>query len=170
MSYIAEQNVIGSLLMNPVCINEIYNLLEPEMFETELTDSLSSIHQLSKSAGMNSSEVLEVLNAVKEEMPEKKVVSLSGKNEIQLTDEQTTQKSLIGYAFAFITLGSLFCGVCVAHTVIEEQDNKVYTRMMLSKLTQAEYLGSKLVMTMVISILQTAILGIYMFIAKDMDF
>lgn len=36
MSYIAEQNVIGSLLMNPVCINEIYNLLEPEMFETEL--------------------------------------------------------------------------------------------------------------------------------------
>ena len=36
MSYIAEQNVIGSLLMNPICINEIYNLLEPEMFETEL--------------------------------------------------------------------------------------------------------------------------------------
>ena len=36
MSCIAEQNVIGSLLMNPICINEIYNLLEPEMFETEL--------------------------------------------------------------------------------------------------------------------------------------
>ena len=36
MSYIAEQNVIGSLLMNPGCINEIYNLLEPEMFETEI--------------------------------------------------------------------------------------------------------------------------------------
>ena len=36
MSYIAEQNVIGSLLMNPICINEIYNFLEPEMFETEL--------------------------------------------------------------------------------------------------------------------------------------
>lgn len=152
---------------------EIYAVSDDErfeMFETELTDSLSSIHQLSKSAGMNSSEVLEVLNAVKEEMPEKKVVSLSGKNEIQLTDEQTTQKSLIGYAFAFITLGSLFCGVCVAHTVIEEQNNKVYTRMMMSKASRMEYLGSKFVMAFVISVVQTLLSVICVFAMGNTDF
>lgn len=32
MSYIAEQNVIGSILLDPNCISEIYSLLEPEMF------------------------------------------------------------------------------------------------------------------------------------------
>lgn len=141
-----------------------------EMFELELTDSLSRIHQLSKHADMDSPQVLEVLNAVKEQMPEKKVVSLSGKNEIQLTDEQMNYKSLIGYAFAIITLGFLFCGVCVAYTVIEEQNNKVYTRVMLSKLTRLEYLGSKFAMTIVISIVQTFWLGICIFLAKDMDF
>ncbi len=141
-----------------------------ELFETELVDTISQIHQLSAGVGMDSDMVLETLYAMEEKMPEKEVISFSGKEDIALSAEQSVHKDHIGYAFAIITLGFLFCGVCVAHTVIEEQDNKVYTRMMLSKLTQAEYLGSKFVMTMVISILQTAILGIYMFIAKDMDF
>lgn len=141
-----------------------------ELFETELADTISQIHQLSAGLDMDSDMVLETLHTMEKEMPEKEVISFSGKEDIALSAEQSVYKDHIGYAFAIITLGFLFCGVCVAHTVIEEQDNKVYTRMMLSKLTQAEYLGSKLVMTMVISILQTAILGIYMFIAKDMDF
>lgn len=36
MSYLAEQNVIGSLLMNFECISDVYNLLSPEMFTSEL--------------------------------------------------------------------------------------------------------------------------------------
>ena len=36
MSYIAEQNVIGSLLMDNDCMSEIYNILEPQMFTSEL--------------------------------------------------------------------------------------------------------------------------------------
>lgn len=36
MSYLAEQNVIGSLLMDFECISDIYNILSPEMFTSEL--------------------------------------------------------------------------------------------------------------------------------------
>lgn len=36
MSYIAEQNVIGSLLMDNNCIEQIYNRLEADMFTSEL--------------------------------------------------------------------------------------------------------------------------------------
>ena len=36
MSYIAEQNVIGSLLMDNDCMSEICNILEPQMFTSEL--------------------------------------------------------------------------------------------------------------------------------------
>ena len=32
MSYLAEQEIIGSLLMDHSCISDIYNLIEPEMF------------------------------------------------------------------------------------------------------------------------------------------
>lgn len=141
-----------------------------ELFEAELTDLLTQLHQLAASAGMDQSLILETLHALNDVMPQKEVVNFSGKEEIALTARQSAAKDHIGYAFAIITLGYLFCGVCVAHTVIEEQDNKVYTRMMLSRLTQPEYLCSKLAITVMISIMQTFILGIYIFIAKDMDF
>lgn len=36
MSYLAEQNVIGSLLLDGGCMEQIYSLLEPEMFAVEL--------------------------------------------------------------------------------------------------------------------------------------
>ena len=78
-----------------------------------------SLLDLIRSAGMDAENVLEVLDAVEEEMPQKEIVRLSGKEDIALTKEQDTHKSLIGYAFAIITLGFLFCGVCVAYTVIE---------------------------------------------------
>jgi replicative DNA helicase len=36
MSYIAEKQIIGSLLMNKDCMNDIYGILEPQMFTSEL--------------------------------------------------------------------------------------------------------------------------------------
>ena len=61
-------------------------------------------------------------------MPEKKIVNLAGKEAMELTQTQINQHTQIGYAFAFVTLGFLFCGVCVAHSVIEEQNNKVFIK------------------------------------------
>ena len=36
MSYLAEKNVIGSLLIDKDCISTVYNILEPQMFTNEL--------------------------------------------------------------------------------------------------------------------------------------
>lgn len=141
-----------------------------ELFDTELSDILGQIHQLAVNTGLDSGKILEMLESLNEAMPEKEVVNFGGKEKISLTSEQSSHRDHIGYAFAIITLGFIFCGVCVAHTVIEERDNKVYTRMMLSKSSQLEYLSAKIFMTIIISIMQTMILAIYMFIAKDMDF
>lgn len=152
---------------------QVYKVSEDErwdLFEAHLKDSLAQMHGIASSMNMDSNQVLEVLESACEAMPEKEIVSLSGKDEVALTNEQINQKSLIGYALAIITLGFLFCGVCVAYTVIEEQNNKVYTRAMLSKLTAGEYLCSKLVMTLFISLVQTFWLGIILFAGKEMDF
>ena len=40
MSYLAEQNVIGSLLMDNDCMKEIYGLLTPEMFTQPVLGSV----------------------------------------------------------------------------------------------------------------------------------
>lgn len=141
-----------------------------ELFETEITEALSQMHGLGESVGKDSSKLLKILNSIDESMPQKKVTQLRGKEDLALTDSQINQKSCIGYAFAIITLGFLFCGVYVAHTVIEEQNNKVYTRVMLSKVSRQEYLGSKFVVAFIMSAVQTLLLGVCMFVIRDMNF
>ena len=152
---------------------QIYSVSDDErwkLFEAELRDSLQQFYDVAKYAGTDSSQVLNVLKSIDEEIPEKEVVNLTGKGEVSLTNQQISQKTNIGYAFAIITLGFLFCGVCVAYTVIEEQNNKVYTRVLLSKVGRMEYLSSKFVMAFIISLLQTGVLGICIFAAKNMEF
>lgn len=141
-----------------------------ELFEVELTDILSKICRAGEYTELNSDKVLDVLESIDKRIPEKRIINLRGKEEIALTNEQINQKTLIGYAYAIITLGFLFCGVCVAHTVIEEQDNKVYTRAMLSKLSRAEYFLSKFIVAFVVSAIQTLILGLCIFAVRGMDF
>lgn len=177
---VLEGNYEGAVQVYAVSDDERW-----ELFETEMTDALSQIHGLAESvmkddlsqiyglaenAENSSSQVLKILNSVEESMPQKKVTLLKGKEDVALTDSQINQKSCIGYAFAIITLGFLFCGVYVAHTVIEEQNNKVYTRVMLSKASRQEYLGSKFVVAFMMSAVQTLLLGICMFVIKDMNF
>lgn len=165
-----ESNVLAGEAAGAI---QIYAVSEDErwdLFEMELTEVLLQFQRLSEYIGTDSSKILEILEAVDEEIPEREVTSLAGKGEVVLTNEQINHKSTIGYAMAIITLGFLFCGVCVAHTVIEEQNNKVYTRVMLSKVGRTEYLASKFFMAVVISLMQTFLLGICIFAVKDMNF
>lgn len=140
-----------------------------DIFEEECMFILKQVHQLAEKTGADETAVLELLDEIEGKLPQKEVVSLSGKKDIALTAEQAASRDIIGYAFAILTLGFLFCGVCVAHTVIEEQENKVYTRMMLSGIGQKEYMGVKLVITIFISVLQTAILGICLFVTGNIE-
>lgn len=152
---------------------QLYVVSEDErraLFESELENLLVQIKQAQTIAGADSKGIIDILNTITEGMPEKQIVSLAGKKDIQLTAGQINQKTQIGYAFAIITLGFLFCGVYVAHTVIEEQNNKVFTRVMLSRVTEREYFFSKFVVVFAISIMQTLVLAVCLFAVKGIDF
>lgn len=141
-----------------------------ELWEDAFANELIAIYQVVQGVGMEETQVLSVLLSIEDNMPAKESVSLDGKNEISLNTEQNAKKNLAGYAYAIITLGFLFCGVCIAYTVIEERENKVYTRIMLSKVGRYEYLLSKLVMSVLISVLQTGVMAVCMFVVKEIDF
>lgn len=141
-----------------------------ELWEDAFANELTAIYQVAQGVGMEETQVLSVLLSIEDNMPAKESVSLDGKNEISLNTEQNAKKNLAGYAYAIITLGFLFCGVCIAYTVIEERENKVYTRIMLSKVGRYEYLLSKLVMSVLISVLQTGVMAVCMFVVKEIDF
>lgn len=140
-----------------------------ELFITELTDLLARIKQVQILAGDDISVMLEMLTHIQSNLPEKKVVNLAGREEIVLTQQQSSQKAQIGYAFAFITLGFLFCGVCVAHSVIEEQNNKVFTRVMLTKIGNKDYFVSKFVIVFIISVMQTMVLAVCLSFIRGLD-
>lgn len=139
------------------------------LFITELTELFARIKQVQILVGDDIPVMLETLTAIQDNLPEKKLVNLAGKEKITLTEQQINQRAQIGYAFAFITLGFLFCGVCVAHSVIEEQNNKVYTRVMLTKLSSRHYFLSKFVIAFIISALQTLVLAVCLSLIQGLD-
>ncbi len=104
------------------------------------------------------------LTALKEadsQLPVKKVVAVSvGEGGIVLDTKQTNQKTQMGYAFAFMTLGFVFCGIFVAHTSIREQKNGVYTRINLTKTGTMKYFISKFITSFFVSVMLTAVMGI----------
>jgi len=140
-----------------------------ELFVSDITDLLAGLKQVQAIAGDDMSVMLEILTDLQEKVPEKKVVNLAGREEVELSDRQIGQRSQIGYAFAIITLGFLFCGVCVAHSVIEEQNNKVFTRILLTGLKVREYFASKFVVAFLISIMQTLVLAVCISLIPGMD-
>ena len=140
-----------------------------EIFVTELTELLGRIKQVQTIVGDDVTVMLEMLTEIEDELPEKEVVNFAGKEAIELTEKQINQRTQIGYAFAFITLGFLFCGVCVAHSVIEEQNNKVFTRVLLTKLSGRDYFISKFAVAIVISLMQTIVLAICLSFIPGLD-
>jgi len=139
------------------------------LFTEELVELLSRIKQVQSITGDDISAIIEMLTKVQDNLPEKKVVNFAGKEDVALTNQQIGQRTQIGYAFAFITLGFLFCGVCVAHSVIEEQNNKVFTRIMLTKTKHRDYFASKFIVAFLISLMQTAVLAICLFLVPGLD-
>ncbi|MBR4342811.1 MAG: ABC transporter permease [Lachnospiraceae bacterium] len=92
--------------------------------------------------------------------PEKEVINIYGSGERSLTKEQGSQKTVMGYVFAFLTLGFVFCGVFVAHTVIQEQKEQVFTRIKLTNAGSVTYFISKFLSAVIVSGLLTSVLGI----------
>lgn len=131
-----------------------------ELFKTELTALFTRIKKVQELTGDESKDIIAYLDGIGELLPEKKIVEFAGKEKSVLTQEQYEQRSSIGYAYAIITLGFLFCGVMVAHSVIEEQNNRVFTRIMLTKVTGREYFLAKFLVTLLISLVQTMVLAV----------
>jgi len=140
-----------------------------ELFIEELAEELSRIRQVQGITGDDISAIIEMLTGIQNNLPKKEVVNFAGKEDVVLTNQQIDQRTQIGYAFAIITLGFLFCGVCVAHSVIEEQNNKVFTRIMLTKTKHRDYFASKLIVAFAISLMQTAVLAICLFFIPGLD-
>ncbi len=104
---------------------------------------------------------VELLNQKLASSPEKEVVKLSSGSSRSLTQDQENRKTAIGYAIAFMTLGYVFCGVFIAHTVIKDEHDKVLTRLRLTGMSSYTYFASKFVVSAIATVLMTIVLGVF---------
>lgn len=135
--------------------------------DDERTDLLiSDIEFLINGCEEAGTDFLEAVNSVFEH---KKVITVSGKKSTTLTVDQVNRKTQIGYSFAFMTLGFVFCGIFVAHAAITEQKNGVFTRIGLTKAGPVQYFASKFATSVIISLMSTGVMGICSLIMSPDD-
>ncbi|MBP5159180.1 MAG: ABC transporter permease [Lachnospiraceae bacterium] len=124
----------------------------------ERTDLLKSdLEFMAEGAAALGESFAEAVNAT---YKDKSVVSISAQESSSLTADQVNHKTQIGYAFAFMTLGFVFCGIFVAHSAIEEQKNGVFTRIGLTKAGPFRYFASKLLTSAIISVMSTGVMAL----------
>ena len=98
-------------------------------------------------------DVIGNLETIRDILPAGETVLIDKEGGSVLTNRQLDQKALVGYAFAFLTLGFVFGGVLIAYSVIRERKDMVLTRMKLSLLTDAQYFAAKFICGGIVSFL-----------------
>ena len=140
----------------------IYNLSDDEreeLFSNEIRLAVSQIRMAAASSAGDTTGILSALSKMDESIPSKTVKTFSKKDSVDLTNEQLDNKMTLGYAFAFLTLGYVFAGIFIAHTVIRERNDMVLTRIRLTNLGDAGYFAGKIVSGAIVSLVMTVIMG-----------
>ncbi len=121
----------------------VYILSDDERSEILENEIKMFMGQVSNALFMGDGDVIDGLNALRDTLPKKETVLLGRAGGEALTNAQLDQKALIGYAFAFLTLGFVFGGVLIAYSVIRERKDMVFTRVKLTRLTDTKYFAAK---------------------------
>ena len=128
--------------------------------ESEISYQLDRISQVGDT---------EILKEMDGSLPDKEIISVAGGVGRNLDRKQINQRSQIGYAFAFMTLGFVFCGIFVSHTSIKEQRNGVFTRLSLTRTSSFRYFASKFLTAIIVSMILTMVMALYSFLLNEDD-
>ena len=131
-----------------------------ELLERECKGFLREAMDVARYSGKQGSELAKEMEKLHEGDPAKEIRSIAKKGAADLTRKQVNQKAQMGYAFSFLTLCFVFCGVIVAHTAIEEEKHKVLTRIQLTGTGSFTYFASKFVTSVIVSLLITGVLAV----------
>ena len=132
-----------------------------------LKNCLSVILSQIRRAAEEGGDIALILKSMNENLPKKRVETLAAKDSVKLTNRQVDQRTMIGYAFAILTLGFVFSGIFVAQTVINEQKDMVFTRIRLTGLTSVRYFGAKILSGVVVAFLLTLVMTACSFLIPE---
>lgn len=140
------------------------------LLQENLNSYLQSMNTYAKMTDYNAKNFNQVLKNAKKNEIKKQIITVKSKDALNLSSKQQSYSSSIGYSVAFLTIGFLFSGVMIASTVIEEKQNKVYQRIVLSKFKVFSYVTIKMLLMLFTVALHTAFLAILLRFFMKVDF
>lgn len=141
-----------------------------ELIRHNMDTFLQSICRYGAAAGYDKEAVLNLLRTSVNHEVKKETVNIEVGASINLTAKQQLKSSCIGLSLSFLTISFLFSGVFIAATVIEERQNRVFNRILLSMTSLVSYGLVKVLMIIVTVFLQTVISGIAIKLLVKTDF
>lgn len=180
----ANTNVIGAVIYIPenfeaeilkgndsnITVFQANDDARISLLEGNLNSYIQSITSYATVTGYDKAKLETLLNTSVENEMKKKVNEIEVGDTLQLTSKQQNQSASIGYSVAFLTIGFLFSGVFIAATVVNERQNRVYNRVILSNATLLNYSLVKLVMILITVSIQTGILAVLIKLIVNTDF
>lgn len=165
-----EQEILSGEVKDSI---QIYRTAEDdrqELVEDAFNKNISLLAACGRQAQGQMDVLKEMLDGQAALRPGKTVKQVRGGADNSLNTNQKLCKQHMGYSFAFLNLSSLFCGIFIAYTVIEERNNRILQRIMMSKTSVAQYVIAKLLLSVFVSLMQTVIMAIGIFVVVKPDY
>ncbi|HWT74769.1 MAG TPA: ABC transporter permease [Mobilitalea sp.] len=140
------------------------------LLKSNLNSYLQSIESYAATVGYDKTELISLLNTSRENEITKDMVSIEVGDTLNLTKKQQAHSTSVGYSLAFLTIAFLFSGVFIAATVVDERENRVFNRVLLSKAHLGNYGLVKLVMVLLTVLMQTGLIAIAIKLIVRVDF
>lgn len=180
----ANQNIIGAVVYIPdnfdtnilggkesgLVVFEATKDGRINLLENNLDTYLQSINSFAQLTGNDKKALENLLKTTAENEMTENSVSIEVGDTLNLSKQQQNQSSSIGYSLSFLTIGFLFSGVFIASTVVEERQNRVYNRFLLSNISMGNYGLVKLTMVFMTVLMQTGITAAAIKILVKTDF
>ncbi len=170
----ANHNVIGAVIYIPNNFDDeilkgkdsnivVYEATKDgriDLMESNLKSFTQSIFNYAKLSNYNKTELIKLLEISEKSEMAKESVGIEVGDALNLTAKQSAHSASMGYALSFLTLSFLFSGIFIAATVVEERQNRVYNRFVLSISSLANYGIVKLIMVIITVLLQTGFIAV----------
>ncbi len=131
-----------------------------DLFRDSLNETMTVLAAYAKEVNSDKNKLEEYLDKAEEAYPQKTIVTVNLNEGKELSTLQESLLSNIGFSISILGLAFLFSGVFIAWIVIEERNNGIFMRITLSNIANWEYIVSKLVISVMITIIQTILIGI----------
>lgn len=155
---------------NSIVVFEATSDVRNELMKNNLKAYLQSLYRYASVTRYDKAALINLLEHAEKNEITKESVSIEVGDKLNLTIEQKGESSSLGYSLAFLTISFLFSGVFIAATVIDERQNRVYNRFLLSMNSLINYGMVKLLMVLMTVVMQTAIIAVAIKLFVKTDF